>query len=69
MSELDDQIQQEITIVNWDDILENYSKSLKEKSETQKIVTNKQTKMKKQKEDYQKQNYDVRWEKLKSLVG
>lgn len=68
-SELDEQIQQEITIVNWDDILENYSKSLKEKSEIQKIVTNKQTKMKKQKEDYQKQNCDVRWEKLKSLVG
>ncbi|HAL09591.1 MAG TPA: hypothetical protein DCO67_06435 [Staphylococcus sp.] len=69
VEEIEDNIQNDITIVNWDDILENYSISLKEKSETKKIVANKEMKMKKQKEQYQLQNQDVRWDKLKALVG
>lgn len=64
-NELDDTTKQLITIMHWDEILNQFSKSFKEKIEIEKLVKQKQENMKKQRQAYQQ---DPRWDKLKSLM-
>lgn len=63
--ELDDTTKQLITIMHWDEILDQFSKTFKEKIEIEKLVRQKQENMKKQRQAYQQ---DPRWDKLKSLM-
>ncbi|MEB7811333.1 hypothetical protein [Staphylococcus xylosus] len=66
---IQESIDDDFTFVNWNDILDNYSKSFKEKLEIQKRVDIKQQKMKEQKEEYKKNNQDPRWEKLRNFLA
>lgn len=63
--EIGDKITQQLTIVNWDDILDNYSTTIEEKTEARKVVQYDQEKMKKEKPQQQ----DPRWDKLRGLLG
>lgn len=65
VNEIEQSIQQQITITNWDTLLDKYSSSIKEKAEARRVTYNKQNKMKEQKI----QNTDPRWDALKALVG
>lgn len=56
--------QSQLTLVNWEDILDNYSNSPKEKTEARKVVMHKEEKMKKESPAQQ----DPRWEKLRGLL-
>ncbi|MEX5652330.1 MULTISPECIES: hypothetical protein [unclassified Staphylococcus] len=66
--QIQESIDDDFTFVNWNDILDNYSNSFKEKLETQKRVDTKQQKMKKQNEEHKQKNQDPRWEKLKNFL-
>lgn len=65
VNEIEQSIQQQITITNWDTLLDKYSSSIKEKAEARRVTKNRQNKMKEQKI----QNRDPRWDALKALVG
>lgn len=67
--QIQESIDDDFTFVNWNDILDNYSNSFKEKLETQKRVDTKQQKMKKQNDEYKQRNQDPRWEKLKNFLA
>lgn len=66
--EIENQIDEGFTFVNWNDILDNYSKNFKEKIEIQKLVNTKQLKMKQQNQEHKQIKQDPRWEKLKQLL-
>lgn len=68
LTEIEDNTQNEIEIINWDIVLDKYSVSLKEKSEIKKVIFNQEIKMSKQQEKYKAENQDPRWEKLKLLI-
>lgn len=65
LNEIEKSIHQQITITNWDALLDKYSSSIKEKAEARRVTENRQNKMKEQKI----QNRDPRWDALKALVG
>ena len=67
--EIEDQIDEDFTFVNWNDILENYSKNFKEKVEAQQLVKRKEIKMQQQNQEHKQIKQDPRWEKLKQLMG
>lgn len=69
VTEIGETMQDDITIINWDEIIEKYSVSLKEKNEIRKLIKIKEIEMNKQKKLHQKQSQDPRWEKLKLLMG
>ncbi|MEB7998456.1 hypothetical protein [Staphylococcus saprophyticus] len=69
VTEISEDNYDDITIINWDEMLSKYCVSFKEKIEVQKLIANKETKMKKQRETYQKEQRDPRWDKLEKLVG
>lgn len=65
LTEIEEAVKKEITITNWNDLLDKYSSNPKEKSEAIKVTQNRQVKMKEQ----NKTNMDPRWDALKALVG
>lgn len=65
LNEIEKSIHQKIRITNWDELLDKYSTSIKEKAEARRVTENKQKKMKEQ----TIQNRDPRWDALKALVG
>lgn len=67
VKEIDCSIQEKLNIINWDQLLDKYSNSIKEKAEAKKVTENKQNKMKL--ENTKNINSDPRWDVLKSLVG
>lgn len=56
----------EITLVDWDSLLDKYVVSVKEKGEFMKVVATKEKKMKNQKEQHR--NRDPRWDILKQFL-
>lgn len=67
VKEIDDSIHEKIKITNWDELLDKYSISIKEKAEARRVTEIKQTKM--QKERPSSITTDPRLEVLRSLVG
>lgn len=65
LNEIEKTIHQKIRITNWDELLDKYSTSIKEKAEARRVTENKQVKMKQQ----NTQSKDPRWDALKALVG
>lgn len=65
LEEIEKSIQEQIRITNWDELLDKYSTSIKEKAEARRVTENKQNKMKEQ----TIQNRDPRWDALKAWVG
>lgn len=66
--EIQESLDEDFVMVNWNDILDKYSKSFKEKLETQRQVDAKQKKMNKQNEEHKQKQQDPRWEKLRRFV-
>lgn len=66
--EIGTEIQNEIMIINWEDVLEEFSKTTREKYELQQLLNKKEKIMKQQKIAYKRIKQDPRWEKLLMLV-
>lgn len=64
-NEVEKIIQNKIRITNWEELLDKYSMSIKEKAEAIKVTHYKQKKMQSEK----LKNQDPRWDALKALVG